>query len=107
MGRGEIEDPDADLIHNSFEECINDSLIGYCLDIDRDDSGCVIAIPLDDPKPNRITYLGAFLDDTCCAVSECSDQVDNEGAPDGLVDYPDDPDCASYSDNDESIPGEQ
>lgn len=43
-----------------------------------------------------------FLDISVCVITQCSDHVDNEAKGDGLIDYPNDPECTDYSDNDES-----
>ena len=34
--------------------------------------------------------------------TQCNDGIDNESAPDGLIDYPDDPGCVDEDDDDES-----
>lgn len=39
------------------------------------------------------------------ARPECSDGLDNEATPDGLIDFPADPECLDASDNDETNPG--
>ena len=124
---------DEDAFTDSMEECINDALVGYCTDIDRDDT---IYIQVDPgatvgENGNQQEFTVTFLDPAAsCGVSECSDQVDNDagtcdlgntnaciGGPnagsacssdaacaDG-ADYGADPDCDNYSDNDESSSG--
>ena len=106
-GRSTNSDPDNDGFTVSLESCINDALIGYCGDIDTDDSACYSLVAGSTSK-NRQWFTVTFDDPSaCCAVSECSDKVDNSDN-DGLIDFdPDgktgsDPECADYSDNDES-----
>lgn len=128
------QDSDGDGCTDSLEICINSSLVGFCSDVDVDD--CDLA-PADSGenitytpgtksgmKMNQQEFTATFLDISNCAITQCSDQVDNEPAAcvsllcanggaaclvdgdcppgDGLIDYPDDPQCGSFSDNDES-----
>ncbi|MCH7794780.1 MAG: right-handed parallel beta-helix repeat-containing protein [Proteobacteria bacterium] len=37
-----------------------------------------------------------------CRFPECNDTIDNEGVPDGNIDFPADPECADLNDDDES-----
>jgi len=37
-----------------------------------------------------------------CAIAHCADGIDNDNPPDGKIDFPNDPGCASYEDDDES-----
>ena len=93
---------DADPFTDSLEECINDSLIGYCTTLAGDDSAVISVEPGQTlgRNGNRQLFTVTFLDVSGCGVSQCSDQEDNDG--DTFVDYPADPECADYDDDDES-----
>jgi hypothetical protein len=96
------DDTDADGLTDSMESCINDALYGHCGDIDTDDSVAITVTPLDTKgnNNNKQWFTVTFFDVSGCAVTACSDHADNDG--DLLIDYPEDPDCADYSDNTEA-----
>ena len=95
------DNSDADAFTDSVEECINDSLIGYCTTLQGDDSNVISVTPgeTSGKKGNKQLFTVVFLDTSGCSVSECSDQEDNDD--DGLTDYPNDPECLDYDDDDE------
>jgi len=105
-GRSADPDTDGDGFTPSLEGCINDALIGYCGDIDEDDSSCY-SVVAGGTSRNRQSFTVTFDDvSACCGISECSDKEDNDnnckadfGGADGL---PADEGCADYSDDDES-----
>jgi hypothetical protein len=94
------DNSDTDAFTDSLEACINDALVGFCTTILGDEDGVIDLDPGDVVGNNQqwftVTILGA------CGTSQCSDHVDNEIIPDGLIDFPDDPQCTDYNDNDES-----
>ncbi len=95
------DDEDEDGLTDSIEECINDSLMGHCGDVDEVNTGDITIVPLGCEKPHSKCWFGAiFANASICGVTECSDHIDNDGDSDG-IDYPDDPDCDSYSDDSE------
>jgi len=98
------DNSDADAFTDSVEECINDALIGFCTTILGNDNACISVAPggTSGKNGNKQEFTVTFDVAACCMVTQCSDQVDNEGAPDGLIDFPDDPQCTDYDDNDES-----
>ena len=98
------DNSDIDDFTDSLEECINDALIGFCTTILGDDSAAitVVAGATEGKNNNKQVFTVTFDDASVCAVTQCSDKVDNEGAPDGLIDFPDDPECTDYNDNNES-----
>lgn len=53
-------------------------------------------------SPGQVIFADSASVSVTIAVTECSDGIDNDG--DGLIDYPNDPDCDSLSDDDESSP---
>jgi hypothetical protein len=96
------DNSDTDSFTDSLEECINDSLIGYCTTVLGDDSAVISVTPGDTSgkKGNKQLFTVEFLDVTECGISQCSDHEDND--LDGLTDYPNDPECLDYDDDDES-----
>jgi hypothetical protein len=96
------DDTDGDGLTDSMENCINDALYGHCGDIDTDDSTAITVTPLNTvgKNNNKQWFTVTLVDVSGCAVTGCSDHLDNDG--DGLIDYPDDPDCDNYSDNTEA-----
>ncbi len=108
-------DADEDGCTDSLEKCINSSLVGYCTDVDvddcdqapGDDGEDIIYTPGQKVKKEKQQAFEVIFQTGPCVISERSDHIDNEGAPDGLIDYPNDPQCASFSDDDESTAGEQ
>ena len=131
------QDSDGDGCTDSLEECINSALVGFCSDVDVDDCNLAPGDGGEDitytegdksgMKNNLQQFTATFQDISNCAITQCSDQVDNEPAAcvggfcanggaacsadgdcppgDGLIDYPDDPECDSFSDNTESPQG--
>lgn len=108
------KDSDGDGCTDSLEKCINSSLVGYCTDVDvndcdsdpGDDGEDILYTPGDkEGKKQSQQYFQVVFQSGPCAISECSDKMDNDG--DGKVDYGKDPQCASFSDDDESTAGEQ
>ena len=96
------DNSDTDAFTDSLEECINDALIGFCTEVSVADAGVIDVTPgaTTGQNNNQQFFTVVFLDTTGCAVTECSDQVDNDG--DLLIDFPADLQCADYSDTDES-----
>jgi len=129
------QDSDGDGCTDSLEECINSALVGFCSDVDVNDCDEAPGDGGEDityvqgtksgSKMNKQEFTATFQDITNCAITQCSNQVDDEPAAcvgglcvnggavcvdsstcppgDGLIDYPDDPECDSFSDNDESV----
>ena len=104
-------DTDGDGCTDSLEKCINSSLVGFCSDVDVDDCDSdpgdggedIIYIPgATEGNKNSQQNFEVIFQSGPCAISECSDHMDNEAIPDGLIDYPNDPQCDSFSDDDES-----
>ena len=104
-------DTDGDGCTDSLEKCINSSLVGFCSDVDVDDCDSdpgdggedIIYIPgATEGNKNSQQNFEVIFQSGPCAISECSDHMDNEATPDGLIDYPNDPQCDSFSDDDES-----
>src|SRR3990172_2145718 len=104
-------DTDGDGCTDSLEKCINSSLVGFCSDVDVDDCDSdpgdgdenIIYIPgATEGQKNSQQNFEVIFQSGPCAISECSDHMDNEATPDGLIDYPNDPQCDSFSDDDES-----
>ena len=97
-----VGDPDEDGFTDSLEECINDSLIGFCTTLNRDDSDFISVAPgaTSGRKLNKQEFTVTFDDVSRCGITECSDQVNNDG--DTLADFPADLECTDYDDNDES-----
>ena len=62
-----VDNSDADIFTDSLEECIEDSLIGSCLDINVDDSGVIGVVDGADVGKNQTFFTVTFLD-----VSGCS-----------------------------------
>jgi len=102
----EADDTDGDGLTDSMESCINDALYGHCGDIDTVDSAAITVTPLatEGNNNNKQWFTVTFVDVSGCAVTACSDHVDNDG--DTLIDYPEDPDCDNYSDNTEAPPAQ-
>jgi len=101
--RKAVGDPDGDGFTDSLEECINDSLVGFCTTLNGEDSD-VISVVLGAPsgrKNNKQEFTVTFDDVSSCRITQCSDQVDNDGDGDG-IDFPNDPQCTDYDDDDES-----
>lgn len=95
------DDTDGDGLTDSIEECINDALIGHCGDVDEDDTGDITVLLIGCEKPHsKCWFTATFSDTSGCAITQCSDHDDNDG--DLETDYPDDPECDSYSDDNES-----
>jgi len=97
-----VGDPDGDGFTDSLEECINDSLIGFCTTLGGNDS-TVITVQegaKSGKKLNKQEFTVTFVDTSGCNVTECSDGVDNDG--NGLADFPADTQCTDYDDGDES-----
>lgn len=95
------DDTDADGLTDSMESCINDALYGHCGDIDTVDTGITVTPGATEGNNyNKQWFTVTFVDVSGCAVTACSDHADNDG--DLLIDYPEDPDCADYSDNTEA-----
>ena len=96
------DDADGDGLTDSIEECINDSLIGHCGDVDEDNTGDIIVLDLDDCEKShsKCWFTATFVNTGVCGNSQCSDYIDNDQDGDG-IDYPDDPDCDNYSDDSE------
>jgi hypothetical protein len=96
------DNSDTDAFTDSLEECINDSLIGYCTTIGGDDSAVISVTPGDisGKRNNKQVFTVTFVDVSGCGISQCSDQEDND--TDTFTDYPDDPECLDYDDDDES-----
>ena len=59
----------------------------------------VVLGPVSGPNNNKQDYTVAFLDVSGCAITQCSDQVDND--LDGFTDFPADGGCTDYSDTTE------
>jgi len=99
-----VEDPDGDGFTTSLEECINDALVGFCTTVGGDDTGVISLTPgaTSGKKNNKQDFTVTFNNVSGCAVTECSDHVDNEAIGDGLIDFPNDPECSDYNDNNES-----
>jgi len=98
-----VGDPDGDGFTDSLEECINDSLVGFCTTLVGDDSA-VIDVQggiTSGKKDNKQEFTVIFLNVDDCDVTQCSDQIDNDGAGDG-IDFPNDPQCTDYDDDNES-----
>jgi len=95
------DDFDDDGNTDSVEECINDALIGFCTGVKVADAGVISVTPgaTLGAKGNKQYFTVEFVDVNGCAVTECSDKVDNDG--DGNVDYPADNECFDYPDDDE------
>ena len=92
---------DSDAFTNGLEECLNDSLIGFCTEILVDDTGVIDLIPgMLVKKDKQQFFTVTFLDVSGCGITECSDNVDNDG--DTLIDFSGDPECDDFSDDDES-----
>ena len=91
---------DGDAFTDSLEECINDALVGYCTTILGDDDGVIGLAPGSPVGNNQQNFTVTFLDISGCAITQCSDHVDND--LDGATDFPDDPECTDYDDNNES-----
>ena len=155
------DNSDTDQCSDSLEECINSSLFGFCTEVLVDDcddvdtaggpsSPLVTYDPgvVTGPQNNRRQFKVTFEDVSGCAITECSDRVENEfcdksaglcddtttactvdspdcdtigtglcngvcsddasactagsGCFDGAIDFPDDPECTDFSDDDES-----
>ena len=96
------DNSDADTFTDSLEECINDALIGYCTTILGDDTNAISVTPLatSGKRNNKQLFEVTFVDVSGCGISQCSDQEDND--TDTFTDYPDDPECLDYDDDDES-----
>jgi hypothetical protein len=102
-GKGDSEDLDDDGISDSMEECINDALIGHCGDVYQDDAGDIDVDNISNFSKNRTRFDVDFDNtSTLCFVTECSDGIDNDSTEG--TDYPNDPDCTSYSDDNETDP---
>ena len=52
-----------------------------------------------DPVPGASSYEVVVAPEVLSGVQQCEDGADNETIPDGLADFPDDPDCTSPVDN--------
>lgn len=100
------DNSDNDTFTDSLEECINDALVGYCTTVNGDDTAVISVTPgaTLGRNNNKQLFTVTFLDVSGCGISQCSDQEDNDG--DTLVDYPDDPECGDYDDDDESAGAE-
>jgi len=108
------DNSDGDQCSDSIEECINDALFGFCTEVfvsDCDDveDGITVnskvtyeKLNVEGKKGNKRNFKVTFLDTSECAITECSDQVNNDGLQDSDIDFPDDPQCMDYSDDDES-----
>ncbi len=96
------DNSDIDAFTDSVEECINDALFGYCTTLLRDDTAFISVTPgaTSGKKNNKQLFTVVFVDVSGCDISECSDQADNDA--DTLTDFPDDPECLDYDDDDES-----
>jgi len=96
------DNSDADLFTDSLEECINDALIGHCTTLLGDDNAVisVVAGATSGRNNNKQEFTVTFDDVSGCAVTQCSDQVDND--VDSFTDFPADPQCTDYSDDNES-----
>jgi hypothetical protein len=97
------DNADSDVFTNSVEECINDALVGFCTTINGDDSAVISVTPgaTSGKKGNKQLFTVEFLDVSNCSISQCSDQIDND--TDTFTDYPKDPECLDYDDDDESL----
>jgi hypothetical protein len=74
----------------------DESNVFACADLGDNDGDHLV----DGEDPN---CLGQFDDDESPQdIYECNDGFDNEVAPDGLIDFGQDPECSSWSDIDES-----
>ena len=93
------DDTDGDGLTDSLEECINDALYGHCGDIDSNDSGKIAVTP-GSVEGSKQWFTVTFVDNSICGITDCSDHADND--LDLLIDYPNDPQCVNYSDDDES-----
>ncbi len=91
---------DGDPYLDSLEACINDALVGFCSTINGNESGAYTISTIIPIGKNQCFFTLTFSDVSTCGASQCSDNVDNDG--DLLVDFPADPQCADYNDNDES-----
>ena len=96
------DNSDADAFTNSLEECINDSLVGFCTTILGDDSAFITVTPgATQGRNNQQQWFTVVFEDVSnCAVTQCSDGADNDA--DTFIDFPADPECLDYDDNDES-----
>ena len=102
-----------------MEGCINDALVGYCGTIGGDDDLVYSYVPVTKEAceaagitrvhKNQQCFKVTFEDQSwrgACALSECSDHVDNDG--DCKADFggasglPPDDACTDYDDDDES-----
>lgn len=81
----------------------------YC-QIDKDCEDGLVCAPITDTcersaaAPQVDAGPDAELPDAAppdAGPPQCSDGVDNEGTPDGLTDFPDDPQCTDANDDDE------
>ena len=119
-GKGNFGNSDSDALSDSLEECINDALIGYCGTIGGDDN-TAYSFELWDcgsagltQRGNQACFKITFEEEAWsgrhdggkCAISECSDHVDNDGSCradfGGAIGLPPDDGCADYDDDDES-----
>ncbi len=97
------DNSDADAFTDSLEECINDALIGHCTTILGDDTGVISVLPLgtQGKNNNKQQFTVTFLDTSGCAITQCSNQLDDDA--DTFIDFPADPECLDYDDDDESM----
>ena len=96
------DNSDTDAFTDSVEECINDALVGFCTTILGNDDAFITVTPGGTQGRNNQQQLFTvvFDDVSNCAVTQCSDRVDNDA--DTFIDFPADPECTDYDDDDES-----
>jgi hypothetical protein len=83
----DISDTDSDLMPDIWEDTY------WCVD-------SAVADSSDNPDGDVLTNLEEYQNGTDpCVSTECSDGLDNDS--DGFIDWPDDPECDSFSDDSE------
>ncbi len=105
-GGRDVDDFDSDDLTDSMEECINDSLHGYCSAVFNADGSNITLAPLAYAGRNeQQRWFMVTFDGTGCDTSQCSDHDDNDS--DFTRDFggahgdPADVGCDDYDDNDE------
>ena len=102
------DNSDNDAFTDSVEECINDALIGYCTTVFGDEDSVISVVPgtLSGRNDNKQEFTVTFDDTSVCAVTQCSDHVDNDTDNEidfgGFDGFPADTNCTDYNDNTEA-----